>query len=197
VELIAHAYIKSKLEEYDIDVEIVDVIVSGSRCKGLEQEGSDLDAVVEYRGTEHEDDLFNAFNEDGLAELLDKLPEIEVRGSLERRQASTLAIQIDQLSYDYDTYQYRDTVEDREAQIANIMEDIRSGNTGYLHDFLHAIISDGVREGIEDMFGKGMDTDNREAIQTVRKAQGLLDKLNLWQRWRSLKKVIITWSIMC
>lgn len=31
-----------------------------------EQEGSDLDVVVEYKGKEHEDDLFNAFNEDGL-----------------------------------------------------------------------------------------------------------------------------------
>lgn len=324
VELTAHAYIKSKLEEYDIDVEIVDVIVSGSRCRGLEQEGSDLDVVVEYKGRENEDDLFNAFNEDGLmiggvkvdinpitegktgtlatyllgvesylvekreamqkeavaeteqketvvtltvaecgefhnfgefhegiqtvdeavklfnqippdrmngipsiginihtegtehfedvemdivsgkvadlemleyvpdisdnpkaieviGELIDKLPDIEVRGSLEKFQTAILAAQIDQLSYDYDTYQYRDTVEDRDAQIATIAEDIRSGNTEYLHDFLNAIISDGVREGIVDMFGKGMDADNSEAIQTVRKAQELLDKLSAYK----------------
>ena len=324
VELTAHAYIKSKLEEYDIDVEIVDVIVSGSRCRGLEQEGSDLDVVVEYKGRENEDDLFNAFNEDGLmiggvkvdinpitegktgtlatylpgvesylaekreamqkevaaeteqketvvtltvaecgefhnlgefhegietvdeaiklfqqippermngipsigihihtegterfedvemdivsgkvadlemleyvpdisdnpkaieviGELIDKLPDIEVRGSLEKFQTAILAAQIDQLSYDYDTYQYRDTVEDRDAQIATIAEDIRSGNTEYLHDFLNAIISDGVREGIVDMFGKGMDVDNSEAIQTVRKAQELLDKLSAYK----------------
>ena len=46
--------------------DIVDVVVSGSRCRGLEKAGSDLDVVVEYKGREHEDTLFNAFNEDGL-----------------------------------------------------------------------------------------------------------------------------------
>ena len=50
-----------------------------------------------------------------IAELIDKLPDIEVRGSLEKWQAAILDSQIDQLSYDYDTYQYQDTVEDREA----------------------------------------------------------------------------------
>ena len=324
VEQTVHAHIMAKLEEYDISMEIVDVVVSGSRCRGLEQEGSDLDVVVEYKGRENEDDLFNAFNEDGLmiggvkvdinpitegktgtlatylpgvesylaekreamqkevvteaeqketvvtltvaecgefhnlgefhegietveeairlfneippermngipsigihihtegtepfedvemdivsgkvvdlemleyvpdisdnpkaieviGELIDKLPDIEVRGSLEKFQTAILAAQIDQLSYDYDTYQYRDTVDDRDAQIATIAEDIRSGNTEYLHDFLNAIVSDGIREGIVDMFGKGMDTDNSEAIQTVRKAQELLDKLSAYK----------------
>lgn len=415
VEQTVYAHIMTKLEEYDISMEIVDVVVSGSRCRGLEKEGSDLDVVVEYKGRENEDDLFNAFNEDGLmiggvkvdinpitegktgtlatylpgvesyltekqkameqesksifcvrmnnehryfentssldaedlckaygecekpfvdmgqygkqidigdfasiqqseriafsvefdadndeitifdgkefehkplqetifgeavqketvvtltvaecgefhnlgefhegietvdeaiklfqqiplermngipsiginihtkgtehfedvemdivsgkvadlemleyvpdisdnpkaveviGELIDKLPDIEVRGSLEKFQTAILAAQIDQLSYDYDTYQYRDTVDDRDAQIATITEDIRSGNTEYLHDFLNAIVSDGIREGIVDMFGKGMDTDNSEAIQTVRKAQELLDKLSAYK----------------
>lgn len=116
-----------------------------------------------------------------IGELIDKLPDIEMRGSLEKFQTAILAAQIDQLSYDYDTYQYRDTVDDRDAQIATIAEDIRSGNTEYLHDFLNAIVSDGIREGIVDMFGKGMDTDNSEAIQTVRKAQELLDKLSAYK----------------
>ena len=31
------------------------------------------------------------------------------------------------------------------------------------------------------MFGKGLDTDNSEAIQTVRKAQELLDKLSAYK----------------
>ena len=53
-----------------------------------------------------------------------------------------LAAEKDQLSYDFDTYQYKDAVEEREAQIANITEDIRSRNTGYLDDFLNALISD-------------------------------------------------------
>ena len=62
-----------------------------------------------------------------------------------------------------------------------IAEDIRSGNTDYLHNFLNAIISDSVKEGIVDMFGKGLDTDNSEAIQNVRKAQELLDKLSAYK----------------
>ena len=318
IEQTVWAYLQSKLDEYKIDVELVDVVVSGSRCRGLEKAGSDLDVVVEYKGREHEDDLFNAFNEDGLmiggvkvdinpitegktgtlatylpgvesylaekqamqkalaveaipektvtltvaecgefhslgefheniasveeaiavwksippermngipsiginihtegteryedvemdilsgkvidlevldyvpditddpkaieviAELIDKLPDIEVRGSLEKWQAAILTSQIDQFSYDYDTYQYRDTVEDREAQVANITEDIRNGNTGYLNDFLNAVISEGVREGITDIFGQGVEIDDSEAVQTARRAKELLDKL--------------------
>ena len=318
IEQTVWAYLQSKIDEYEIDVELVDVVVSGSRCRGLEKAGSDLDVVVEYKGREHEDALFNAFNEDGLmiggikvdinpitegktgtlatylpgvesylaekqamqkasaveaipektvtltvaecgefhslgefheniasveeaiavwksippermngipsiginihtegteryedvemdilsgkvidlevldyvpditddpkaieviAELIDKLPDIEVRGSLEKWQAAILASQIDQFSYDYDTYQYQDTVEDREAQVANITEDIRNGNTGYLNDFLNAVISEGVREGITDIFGQGVEIDDSEAVQTARRAKELLDKL--------------------
>ena len=66
VEQTVWAYLQSKIDEYGIDVELVDVVVSGSRCRGLEKAGSDLDVVVEYKGREHEDDLFNAFNEDCL-----------------------------------------------------------------------------------------------------------------------------------
>ena len=318
IEQTVWAYLQSKIDEYEIDVELVDVVVSGSRCRGLEKAGSDLDVVVEYKGREHEDTLFNAFNEDGLmiggikvdinpitegktgtlatylpgvesylaekqamqkasaveaipektvtltvaecgefhslgefheniasveeaiavwksippermngipsiginihtegteryedvemdilsgkvidlevldyvpditddpkaieviAELIDKLPDIEVRGSLEKWQAAILATEIDQFSYDYDTYQYQDTVEDREAQVANITEDIRNGNIGYLNDFLNAVISEGVREGITDIFGEGVEIDDSEAVQTARRAKELLDKL--------------------
>lgn len=53
------------LNEYEIGIKLVDVVVSGSRCRGLEQAGSNLDIVVEYKGRENEDDLFNAFNEEG------------------------------------------------------------------------------------------------------------------------------------
>ncbi len=321
IELSVYAYLQSKIDEYGINIEFVDVAVSGSRCRGLEEAASDLDVVVEYRGRESEDDLFNAFNEDGftiggvkvdinpitegktgtlgeylpgveaylaekraalqekaaeqaqeekqtvvtltvaecgefhnfgeyhegiadvpeaiaifnrippermngipsiginihtegtesyedtqmdivsgrvadleildyvpditdnpkavevIAELIDKLPDIEVRGSLEKWQAASLAAEIDQLSYDFDTYQYNHTVEDREAQIENITEDIRNGNTGYLNDFLNALISDSIREGMTDIIGKGTELDDSEGVQTARKAKELLDKL--------------------
>ena len=321
IELNVYAYLQSKIDEYGMDIQLVDMAVSGSRCRGLEEAGSDLDVVVEYRGRESEDDLFNAFHEDGftiggvkvdinpitegktgtlgeylpgveaylaekraalqekaaeqaqeekqtvvtltvaecgefhnfgeyhegiadvpeaiaifnrippermngipsiginihtegtesyedtqmdivsgrvadleildyvpditdnpkavevIAELIDKLPDIEVRGSLEKWQAAFLAAEIDQLSYNYDTVQYNQTVEDREAQIANITEDIRNGNTGYLNDFLNALISDSIREGMTDIFGKGTELDDSEGVQTARKAKELLDKL--------------------
>ncbi len=321
IELNVYAYLQSKIDEYGMDIQLVDMAVSGSRCRGLEGAGSDLDVVVEYRGGENEDALFNAFNEDGfkiggvkvdinlitegktgtlgeylpgveayleekraailekaaeqaqmekrtvvtltvaecgefhnfgeyheniagveeaiaifnrippnrmngipsiginihtegtesyedtqmdivsgrvadleildyvpditdnpkavevIAELIDKLPDIEVRGSLEKWQAAFLAAEIDQLSYNYDAVQYNQTVEDREAQIANITEDIRNGNTGYLNDFLNALISDSIREGMTDIFGKGTELDDSEGVQTARKAKELLDKL--------------------
>ena len=121
-----------------------------------------------------------------IVELIDKLPNIEVRGSLEKWQAASLATQIDQLSYDYDTYQYKDTVEDRDAQVANITEDIRNGNISYLNDFLNAIVAESVREGITDIFGQGTEIDNSEAVQTARKARELLDKLS---EYKPLAKV--------
>ena len=61
--------------------------------------------------------------------------------------------------------------------MANITEDIRNGNTGYLNDFLNALISDSIREGMTDVFGKGTELDDSEGVQTARKAKELLDKL--------------------
>ena len=322
VEETIKTHVQAKIDEYAIDATIVDVAVVGSRCRGLETAESDLDVVVELSTNEREDDLFNAFNEDGLhigdvkvdinpitdqrtgtletylpqveeylaekqtamqqeaamefaqeekeklvtltvaecgefhnlgeyhegiqsveealaiykqispermhgvpsigvnihtegtesyqdteidilsgkiidleildyipditgnskaiemiAELVEKMPDVEVRGSLEKWQAALLAVEIDQFSYDFDTYQYKDTVEDRDAQIQTITEDIRSGNVGYLNDFLNAVISEGVREGITDIFGQGTEIEDSEAIQEVRKAKELLDKL--------------------
>lgn len=55
-------HVQAKIDEYGIDAQIVDVVVAGSRCRGLEREGSDLDVVVELSTKEREDDLFNAFN---------------------------------------------------------------------------------------------------------------------------------------
>ena len=41
-------------------------MVTGSRSRGLEQSGSDLDVVVEYKGSEREDSLFEILHEDNL-----------------------------------------------------------------------------------------------------------------------------------
>ena len=330
VEATVYAHVQSMIDVEDIDAEIIDVVVSGSRCRGLEQEGSDLDVVVEYKGSVREDDFFNLLNESGLSiggvpvdinpitegktgtlatylpgvesylaekrevmqketvteaeqketvvtltvaecgefhnlgefhegietveeavrlfneippermngipsigihihtegaelfedvemdivsgkvvdlemleyvpditgnqkamalisELIEQLSDMEVRGSLEKwwqpeesRQvddAEKLAAEIDQFAYDFDTYHYNDTVDDREVQVLNMAEDIRSGNTQYINDFLNAVISEGVRGGIADIFGKGTEIDDSQAVQTAREAKALLDRL--------------------
>ena len=57
-------HVQAKIDDYAIVATVVDVAVSGSRCRGLERNGSDLDVVVELSTNEREDDLFNAFNND-------------------------------------------------------------------------------------------------------------------------------------
>ena len=57
---------QSQIDEYGLDAKIVDVVVAGSRCRGIEQENSDLDVVVEYTGSTREDDLFNMLHEDSI-----------------------------------------------------------------------------------------------------------------------------------
>ena len=57
-------HVQAKIDDYAIVATVVDVAISGSRCRGLERNGSDLDVVVELSTNEREDDLFNAFNND-------------------------------------------------------------------------------------------------------------------------------------
>ena len=49
---------------FEMNVTIGDVIVSGSRCRGLENNDSDLDVVVSYSGDEREDTFFNALHDE-------------------------------------------------------------------------------------------------------------------------------------
>lgn len=64
IEEIVAEYINAKLMENDCDASIHGVVLSGSRCRGLEKQHSDLDVVVEYIGDEREDDMFNLLHED-------------------------------------------------------------------------------------------------------------------------------------
>lgn len=112
-----------------------------------------------------------------ITEMMDKMPDIEAHGALEKWQAIYLATEIDELSYQYDPEEYRREVVNRGAEIVNIAEDIRAGNTEYLYNFLNALVSESVRMGITDVFSQGVELDNSKAVQTARKAQELLDKL--------------------
>ncbi len=66
IEETVKCHVQVRLDESGMDAEIVDVAVVGSRCRGLEQEGSDLDVVVELSTSEREDVLFDTFNGDTL-----------------------------------------------------------------------------------------------------------------------------------
>ena len=65
IEEMVSYYVQAKIIENDLDAQVENVIISGSRCRGIEKNGSDLDVVVEYKGTIREDDFFNILHEDG------------------------------------------------------------------------------------------------------------------------------------
>ena len=101
-----------------------------------------------------------------LAELIDHYPEKEILGQMpvelsqkieqlheaEPSLAYDLAQQIDSFMYDYDTYNYQDQVDDRDAQIATLADDIEKGEAGYIKDYLKEIVDqkEGTPENIED-----------------------------------------------
>lgn len=64
IEELVEEYVNAKLLENNFDATIRGVVLSGSRCRGLEGKNSDLDVVVELRGSEREDYLFNLLHED-------------------------------------------------------------------------------------------------------------------------------------
>ena len=49
-----------------IDIEIIDIVLYGSRTKESARKDSDLDILLEYKGNIREDDLFNILNDDPL-----------------------------------------------------------------------------------------------------------------------------------
>ena len=51
------------------DLEIVEIWLNGSRARGTNREDSDLDALMFYKGSEREDDVFNALHDDDELEI--------------------------------------------------------------------------------------------------------------------------------
>lgn len=66
IEEIVSDYVQSKIDENNLEAEVVGVVVSGSRCRGIEKAGSDLDVVLEYKGNVREDVFFDILHEDGM-----------------------------------------------------------------------------------------------------------------------------------
>lgn len=66
IEDIVRIFVEQKIYDYDLNIGIIDVIVSGSRCRGFENITSDIDVVVEYEGIYREYEIFNILHEDSL-----------------------------------------------------------------------------------------------------------------------------------
>lgn len=67
IEDIVRDFIVETLIANGVDAVIRDVVISGSRCRGLEREDSDLDVVVELESDEREDVLFDMLHEEEFA----------------------------------------------------------------------------------------------------------------------------------
>lgn len=147
------------LEEMGLEnkVELLAARVHGSRSReGLYRDDSDLDVVLSYRGNIREDIFFNELNAHGMAVAgikVDINPIAEERitlaeymkeseAYLDRKEIEKLAIDLDNFSYEHDTYEYKDTVENRDEQVEKIKEDILNQKTGGLKEWLAEILEE-------------------------------------------------------
>lgn len=64
IESTVWAYTQATLDDVCPGAKVIDVVLSGSRCRGLELETSDIDVVVEYEGDIKEEALFNYLHEE-------------------------------------------------------------------------------------------------------------------------------------
>ncbi|MBR1444640.1 MAG: nucleotidyltransferase domain-containing protein, partial [Firmicutes bacterium] len=62
LEAIMFDVVQGYIDDNNLDVKINDLTLYGSRSRGIENENSDIDIVIEYDGTMREDALFNIFN---------------------------------------------------------------------------------------------------------------------------------------
>ena len=141
------------LEEMGLEneVELLAARVHGSRSREeLYRDDSDLDVVLSYRGNIREDSFFNELNAHGIAMAgikVDINPIAEERitlaeymkeadAHLDQQEIKKLAVDLDNFSYEYDTYEYKDTVENREEQVEKITEDILNKKTEAIKDWL-------------------------------------------------------------
>ena len=64
IEEIVRFHAEQVFEDYHIPVTIDDVILTGSRCRGLETEGSDIDVVIAVDSDFSESAMFNALHDE-------------------------------------------------------------------------------------------------------------------------------------
>lgn len=66
-ETMVRGHIEDAIETFGLDAKVVDVVLVGSRSRGIEHEESDVNVVVEFYGSEREDALSDILNEEGLS----------------------------------------------------------------------------------------------------------------------------------
>ena len=67
IETMGRGHIEDAIETFGLDAKVVDVVLVGSRSRGIEHEESDVNVVVEFYGSEREDALSDILNEEGLS----------------------------------------------------------------------------------------------------------------------------------
>ena len=138
-------YAQAQLEDMGLaeEVKLNAARVYGSRTRaGLYNNGSDVDVVLSYIGNIREDDFFSALHKAGMAIAglpLDINPvSTEKTGTLQEyleqaekylddKELQQLASDIDQFSSEYDLYEYRDSVDNREDNVSMIYSALVSG----------------------------------------------------------------------
>lgn len=119
--------------------------------------GSDVDVVLSYIGNIREDDFFSALHKAGMAIAglpLDINPvSTEKTGTLQEyleqaekylddKELQQLASDIDQFSSEYDLYEYRDSVDNREDNVSMIYSALVSGKADSIRKWVAEIAAD-------------------------------------------------------
>lgn len=164
-------FAQAQLEEMEIseEVRLLGARVYGSRTReGLYHNDSDVDVVLSYTGNIREDDFFHILHEDGMkiaGILVDMNPiSVEQTGTLEMfmenaekylddKELQKLASDIDEFSEDYDPYEYKDTVLDKEENVRQIYTNLVSGKAEPIREWVAGIAAkenDDLPEVVQD-----------------------------------------------
>ena len=58
--------VSARLREYGLDAQVLDIIITGSRARGIESPDSDLDVIVSFSGTAGEEEIYDILHGDTL-----------------------------------------------------------------------------------------------------------------------------------
>jgi hypothetical protein len=156
VEETVSGYVNWKLESEGVDAKLIGLAVIGSRCRGLEHDGSDLDIVAEYRGDVREDVLFDILHEDGL-----QIGEIKVDiNPITEEKTGTLA------SYLANAQEYMDRELEEKAENVSAMIEY-----GYLWDRMLPLS----KEKAVELYQKGVMVQKLYPDDTETYVQGMED----------------------